>query len=208
MLFYGSHLRLLEFILGKKSKPHEDGIMAITRWRPRTTSEIAPYHWMENWPTRMMEEFFGPFQGDVMAWGPTVDILENPDSYEILAELPGVKPEDVKITVNNNMLTIVGEKRQEVREKGEGSKPGGEERNVNPLRVERNYGRFERSFTLPTSVNPEGVRAVYEDGILRILLPKAEEARARQINIETRPGGSTPMSPPVGRDRDQPMGRR
>jgi HSP20 family protein len=180
----------------------EDQIMPITRWRPRTGTELSPYHWLENWPMRMMEEFFGPVQGEVMSWGPTVDILENPDHYEILAELPGVKPEEVKITVTHNMLTIVGEKRTEIRDTS--PEMGHAEHNVTPLRIERACGRFERTFTLPTSVTADGVRAVFEDGILRIMLPKAEEAKARQIYIETRHTGQTQIPHPMGgREKEQ-----
>jgi HSP20 family protein len=149
--------------------------MAITRWKPHD-AVLRPF-WNETWSpvTRMMEEFFNTArEGDMMVWGPNVDIVENPDGYEIYAELPGVKQEDVKITLDNNVLTLSGEKKQEIKEDRD-----------NVLRVERSYGRFERSFSLPTTVKSDGVRASYEEGILRIQLPKAETAKARQIQIET-----------------------
>ena len=151
--------------------------MTITRWKPREADMSRPF-WLENWSpvNRMMEEFFAPLrEGSVMAWGPNVDILENPDNYEIHAELPGVPQNEVKITLDNNVLTISGEKKQEVKEDRD-----------NVLRVERSYGRFERSFSLPSHVKSDGVHASYQDGILRIVLPKAEQAKTREIQIETR----------------------
>ena len=148
--------------------------MAITRWRP--TRELRPWGSMFelNRPmSRMLEEFFGSDGGDILYWGPNVDIVENGDTYEIHAELPGVKQEDAKLSLNNNVLTISGEKKQEVKEDRD-----------NIVRVKRSYGRFERSFSLPSGVQADQVRASFHDGVLKIVLPKAEQAKARQINIE------------------------
>jgi HSP20 family protein len=86
-----------------------------------------------------------------------------------------VKQDEVKITLENNVLTLSGEKKQEVKEDKD-----------NYCRVERSYGRFERSFSLPNSVKAEGVRASFEDGVLKIRLPKAETAKSRTIAIETK----------------------
>jgi HSP20 family protein len=131
--------------------------------------------WLEHSPiSRMMEEFLANSrQGDMMAWGPNVDILENSEGFEIHAELPGVNQDDVKITLDNNVLTLSGEKKQEVKEERD-----------NVVRMERSYGRFERSFSLPNTVKADGVRAAYDNGVLRISLPKAETAKSRTINIE------------------------
>jgi HSP20 family protein len=148
--------------------------MSVTRWRP-LHAELRPF-WAGGWSpvSRMMEDFFGSAPtGDMMIWGPTVDIVENEDSFEIHAELPGVKLEDVKITLDNNVLTLSGEKKQEVKEDRD-----------NCLRMERSYGRFERSFSLPATIKADAVRASFEDGILRVVLPKAEEAKSRTITIE------------------------
>jgi HSP20 family protein len=148
--------------------------MAITRWQPMRAT-LRPY-WMDNWSplSRLMEDFFQESRnGDVMVWGPNVDVVETTEGFEIHAELPGVRQEDVKITLDNNVLTLSGEKKQETREDKD-----------SVLRVERSYGRFERSFSLPATVKADGVRARYEDGVLRITLPKAEEAKARQIPIQ------------------------
>lgn len=151
--------------------------MAITKWRP-LNAEMRPF-WADNWlpVTRMMEDFLNTTrEGAMMSWGPNVDIVENPDGFEIHAELPGLKEEDVNITLDNNVLTLSGEKRQEVRDEQKGSY----------CRVERSYGRFERSFSLPNTVKADGVRAAFEDGVLRITLPKAEQAKSRKISIETK----------------------
>ena len=148
--------------------------MAITRWRP--ARELRPWgNVFEFTPmSRMLEEFFGQDRSDnTLYWGPNVDILESDDSFEIHAELPGVKQEDVKLSLNNNVLTISGEKKQEVKEDRD-----------NVVRVERSYGRFERGFSLPTTVQADKVRASFNDGVLKIVLPKAEQAKARTIDID------------------------
>ncbi|MBU0690388.1 Hsp20/alpha crystallin family protein, partial [bacterium] len=104
---------------------------------------------------------------------PNVDIVENEDSYEIHAELPGVTEEEVNVTLNNNVLTLSGEKKQEVKDEKE-----------NFVRVERTYGKFERSFSLPSNIQADKVDANYKDGVLSIKVPKAEEAKSRSIKIK------------------------
>lgn len=149
--------------------------MTITRWRPLNAEVTRPW-WLETMSpiSRMMDDFFASQRsGDMMAWGPNVDIVENADNFEIHAELPGVKQEDVNITLDNNVLTLSGEKKQEVRDESKGSY----------CRIERSYGRFERSFSLPNTVKAEAVKASFEDGVLRISLPKAEQAKSRTIEI-------------------------
>jgi HSP20 family protein len=162
---------------GYKRKPKKEAdTMSITKWRAVQHPECRPF-WMEGWSpmTRMLDEVLGGNRGDLMVWGPNVDILENDDAFEIHAELPGVTQEDVKITLDNNTLTLSGEKKQVVKD----------ERN-NALRIERSYGKFERSFSLPSSIKSDAVRANFEDGVLRIVLPKAEAAKSRTISIETK----------------------
>jgi HSP20 family protein len=107
------------------------------------------------------------------AWVPPVDILEEADAIRIMAEVPGVKPEDVKISVEGNVLTIHGTKQQVA-----------EERTERVHRYERTYGVFERSFTLPATVDASGIKAAYEHGVLTVTLPKAEKARPRQIPVQ------------------------
>src|SRR6266404_5508011 len=100
------------------------------------------------------------------AWLPLVDIFEEPDAIRLVAEIPGVKPEDVKISVETNLLTIRGTKEQVAEEQAE-----------KVHRYERAYGAFERTFTLSTSIDPNKIKATYNLGVLTITLPKAETAK-------------------------------
>ena len=106
------------------------------------------------------------------SWLPAVDVSESKESVKIVAELPGLKPEDVKVTIENDTLTVKGEKKHEAEEKTE-----------RLHRYERSYGKFERSFTLPNTVDPEKVVAGFENGVLTITLPKAERAKPREIAV-------------------------
>jgi len=107
------------------------------------------------------------------AWSPSVDIFENKDNIVLEAELPGLTPDDVNISIENNLLTIHGERKFEKKDEGD-----------NFHRVERSYGSFTRSFTLPPTVSSENVDAVFENGILRLTLMKREEAKPRRIEIK------------------------
>ncbi len=107
------------------------------------------------------------------SWVPPVDILEEPDAIRIMAEVPGVKPENVKISLENNFLTIHGSKEQIA-----------EERTERVHRYERTYGAFERSFTLPATVDATAIKATYEHGVLTVTLPKVEKAKPRQIDVQ------------------------
>lgn len=110
------------------------------------------------------------------AWVPAVDIFEEPEHIRIVAEIPGVKPENFKISVEGNVLTISGSKEQVAEEKAE-----------KVHRYERSYGSFERSFTLPGTVDPSAIKASYEHGVLSIVLPKLEKAKAREIKVDVAP---------------------
>ena len=103
----------------------------------------------------------------------TVDISETEQAYLIKAELPEVKKEDVKVRVEDGVLTLSGERRQEKEEKGKKFH-----------RVERSYGSFVRSFALPESVDESGVKAEYKDGVLSLHLPKAEKAKPKAIEVK------------------------
>jgi HSP20 family protein len=107
------------------------------------------------------------------AWLPAVDVFEEKDAVRIMAEVPGVKAEDVKISIEGNVLTIRGEKKQTA-----------EERTERVHRYERCYGAFERSFTVPTSIDADSIKAGYQDGVLTVTLPKIERAKPRQISVE------------------------
>lgn len=109
----------------------------------------------------------------VADWIPTVDIAETEAEYQIKAELPEVKKEDVKVTVEDGVLTIQGERRHEIEEKGK-----------KYHRVERSYGSFVRSFTLPDHVDDAKVKAEYKDGVLHLHLPKSEKAKPKAIDVK------------------------
>ena len=106
-------------------------------------------------------------------WAPPVDVFEDKDAVRITAELPGVKPEDVKISLENNLLTVRGEKRQTA-----------EEHTDRAHRYERTYGLFERAFTVPSTVDADHIKASYDLGVLTVRLPKAERAKPRQIEVK------------------------
>ena len=117
----------------------------------------------------------GAQQDEMMrgAWTPNVDIFENKDQIVLEAELPGMKPEEVDISIENNVLSIHGERKFEKKVEGD-----------NYHRVERSYGSFTRSFTLPQTVTADGATADFENGVLRVSLPKREETKARKIEIK------------------------
>jgi len=106
------------------------------------------------------------------AWNPSVDIYENKDQIVLEAELPGMNREDFDLTVENNVITLRGERRFEKRDESD-----------NYHRVERSYGSFSRSFTLPQTVTGESATAEYKNGVLRVTLPKREEVKARRIEV-------------------------
>lgn len=108
-------------------------------------------------------------------WAPAVDIYETEKEIVLKADLPGLKLEDVDISLNNNVLSVRGERRFEKEVKDD-----------NYHRVERAYGNFVRTFTLPNTVNVEQIDASYENGVLKITLPKREEARPKQIKVNVK----------------------
>ncbi|MBV9960244.1 MAG: Hsp20/alpha crystallin family protein [Acidobacteria bacterium] len=106
------------------------------------------------------------------AWNPSVDIYENKDQIVLEAELPGMKREDFDLSIENNVITLRGERRFEKQDDGD-----------NYHRVERSYGSFARSFTLPQTVQADEVAAEYRNGVLRVTMPKREEVKARRIEV-------------------------
>lgn len=105
-------------------------------------------------------------------WDPDVDVSETDDEIEVSAELPGISRDDIDISISDNVVTIKGEKQEERRPEG------------HQHHVERRYGRFIRSFSLPSGVDADNAEAKYEDGVLRMKLPKKEESRSRQIEVK------------------------
>ncbi len=148
--------------------------MAVVKWDPfRDLLSI------QDRMNRLFEQTLSrsrPEEGiSTSTWAPAVDIYETPENIVLKAELPGLSREDIEIHVRDNMLTLKGERRF--------SKDVQEE---NYLRIERAYGAFERSFTLPTTIRQDTIRAVFRDGVLEVTLPKAEGARPKKIPIEVR----------------------
>lgn len=144
--------------------------MNVTRWNPARDMAALEVD-------RLNRMFDAVFSGEPMtssAWVPAVDIYETNDKDVVVkVEVPDMKREDIKVTFENNVLTIEGER-----------KASDEVKNEQYHRIERRYGAFRRSFTLPASVDGSRVQAAYQDGILKVTLPQRPEAKPRQITIE------------------------
>lgn len=108
-----------------------------------------------------------------VSWAPRTDLVETPDAYRIEVDVPGVERENLHINFNDNRLTISGERNAQSRS---------EEENV--VRVERSFGHFFRSFTLPNTINASDIGASYENGVLTVTVPKAEESKPRRIEVK------------------------
>jgi HSP20 family protein len=143
--------------------------MAITPYRP-TTELFRPF----------FDDIFGSELGARMAGSelmrtPHADVAETKDEIRVLVELPGMRPEDVEVDLENNVLTISGEKQEERQE--------GDKESRWHL-SERRYGRFSRSFVLPRDVEQERINARFENGVLNVTIPKSEKAKPRRINVQ------------------------
>ncbi|HEV2835039.1 MAG TPA: Hsp20/alpha crystallin family protein [Pyrinomonadaceae bacterium] len=131
------------------------------------------------------------------AWAPSVDIYENKDQIVLEAELPGMKQEEFDLSIENNVITLRGERKFEKTEESD-----------NYHRVERSYGSFTRSFTLPQTVSAEGATAEYNNGVLRVTLPKREETKARRIEIKGMEAGASPKTiDTTGKSKEASAGR-
>jgi HSP20 family protein len=132
---------------------------------------------------RMMDDALSGWNGEAVgsAWTPTCDVKEDKEHLTITLDLPGVKPEDVKLSLEGPVLTIRGERRQV-----------SEQNDERWHRYERTYGSFERSFTLPSTVDADRIQATAEHGVLTITLPKIERARPREIPVKSNAMGSKP----------------
>ena len=147
--------------------------MALVRWDPFRELEDMSERLNRVFTRPALRTTGGKENLTVADWIPTVDISETDGEYLIKAELPEVKKEDVKVTVEDGVLTLQGERRQEKEEKGKKFH-----------RVERSYGSFVRSFTLPESVDESGVKAEYKDGVLNLHLPKSEKVKPKAIDVK------------------------
>ena len=145
--------------------------MAIVRWEPFRDLMTAQRDF-----DRLFREAFSPAlaEGEVSTrtWAPPVDIYEDGDNLVLKAELPGVNPDDVEIRVEDNTLYLKGERKfeKEVKEQ-------------NYHRIERSYGTFTRTFSLPNSLDADKVTANYKDGVLTLVMPKKEEAKPKTIKV-------------------------
>ena len=146
--------------------------MSIMRWRPR--HDLTNIREEMN---RLFDDFFrgwpeprkGLLEGE---WAPSVDVAETDEEVVVTVELPGIKQEEVDITIADDILTLKGEKKEEK-----------EVKKKNYHRIERSYGSFQRSVGLPVGVQADKAKATYKNGVLSITVPKAEEAKPKQIKI-------------------------
>jgi HSP20 family protein len=152
--------------------------MAITRYQP-STELFRPF----------FEDFMAPLgRGGSSMRVPDTDVIEIENEIRVVCELPGMDPENIDLSLENNVLTISGEKSEEREEGGE---------NETYHLTERRWGRFSRSFVLPREVEQEAIRANFKDGVLEVTIPKSEKARRRRIRINGE-GASREVRPRSG----------
>jgi HSP20 family protein len=146
--------------------------MAIIRWDPFRDLSI-----IQDRMNKLFEESLARSRGEegaaLTAWVPPVDIYETKDAIVVKAELPGIDQKDIEVQVHDNILTIRGERKFESDVKRE-----------NFHRIERAYGTFQRSFSIPNTIRQDQVKARFHNGVLEITLPKMEEAKPRQIKVD------------------------
>ncbi len=145
--------------------------MALVRWEP--VRELSS---LQNDMNRLFNTFFAtPTAGNgaVRRWIPAMDVVETDDHFVLKADLPGLSEDDVQIDVEDDVLTVSGERKAEHEDKREGY-----------VRVERSYGAFRRSLTLPEGIDPEAVTASFDNGVLEVRIPKPEERKPRRVAIQ------------------------
>ena len=146
-------------------------MVAITRWDPFRDNTT-----LQERINRMFADPLARMGGDESAYGawlPPIEILEKEDNLVMRAEIPGMNQKDIELQVENGVLTLKGEKKREREVKDE-----------NVHRAERYYGSFVRTFALPTTVDVDKIRANYKDGVLEVMIPKAETAKAKRIAVQ------------------------
>jgi len=154
--------------------------MKLARRDQRDQGASAPYTELNRIRNEINRIFQDPFSMVTTSmsffegWEPTIDVYEDKDKLTVKAELPGMKKEDIAVSLEGSTLTVSGERKQEQEHK-EGE----------TYRSERFFGRFQRSITLSQQVDPKKIQANYKDGVLTITLPKSEEAKRKQIEIKT-----------------------
>ena len=145
--------------------------MAVVRWDP-----FRDLGMLQDRMNRLFDDAGRGWRSDEPAattsWSPSVDIFETEGEIVVKSELPGMDRKDISLHLENNVLTLRGERKFEKETKEE-----------NYHRIERSYGNFSRSFSIPATVDEEKIRADYKDGVLKIVLPKKEQAKPKQIKI-------------------------
>ena len=157
--------------------------MALIRWEP-----VAELNTIQNEMNRLFNTFFdqpgqtGRGNGTMRRWLPPMDLIETPDHYVLRADLPGLSDGDVNVQLEANVLTISGERKAEHEDQQEGY-----------YRLERAFGAFSRSLTLPDGVDPDGIQAHFDRGVLEIRIPKPEQKKPKtvQITLGTNPDTKT-----------------
>jgi HSP20 family protein len=144
-----------------------EAIMAITRYEP-----WGLLTQLQRELERVRDDVTGDGSSATAEWAPAVDIKEEGDKFVLQADLPGVKPEEIDVSMENGVLTIKGEKRTEAKTEKEGYK-----------RIERAYGSFYRRFSLPDTANPDAISAATRNGVLEIVIPKRESVQPKKINV-------------------------
>jgi HSP20 family protein len=147
--------------------------MEIVPWRP--FGELSPFRKEMD---RLWDRFLGqtPFARTLTGmWSPSVDISETKDNFVVKAELPGLEAKDVNVSISGDILTIKGEKKAEEEEKDE-----------HYHRIERYSGSFQRVFQLPSGVKADKIEAIFDKGILKVTLPKVEEAKKKEIEVKVK----------------------
>jgi HSP20 family protein len=149
----------------------------LTVWRPfRELTPFGDFERMRRDMDRLWDSFFerGTLRGEEAGeWLPSLDVAETKNEIVVKAEVPGLEPKDIDISLSDGLLTIKGEKKQEREEKEE-----------NYHLVERTYGSFTRSIRLPKEVQSDKINASYKNGILKVVLPKSEEAKKKEVKIK------------------------
>jgi HSP20 family protein len=142
----------------------------ITRWDP-----FREFSTLQDRMNRLFRDSYGEGREEALTtstFSPAVDVYEDEHNISLKIEVPGIDEKDIDVRIENNILTVHGERKFEKEEKEE-----------NYRRVERQYGSFTRTFTLPTTVSAEGVSANYDKGVLNVVLPKKAEAKPKQIKV-------------------------
>ena len=153
--------------------------MAIEKWRPRWgISPWRPFRDLEEWERRFDDLLGRPLwrlPTDERGWIPAVDVFEKDDRFVVKAELPGMKDDDVDVSVVGDTLTIKGEKKTET-----------EVKNEDYYRCERSYGTFYRSIPIPSNVDANKIEASFDDGVLEVTLPKSAKVKPKKIAVSAK----------------------